>query len=1028
MKKNCLLIGCLLFVSALFAQQTSFYKNPQNRFGKAVELYNKGKFNAAKNQFSLVEKDPTLKDCYIKSEAAFFSALCDAKLFHQNSGKALEDFIGTYPTSSRISEAVLELAAFYYRNKDYSKALEFYAQVEVKELTEEQLTDYYFRSAYSFFMLRKYDDAKLGFYQIKQGTSKYLAVATYYYAYILYTEGNYQSAYNDFVLLKNDENFGAIIPYYILQINYAQQKYDSILKHGPVLLPKASPKRAAEISRLIGEAYYYSSNYFEALNYLKIYFKQSAVRPNRNDNYMMGYSYFKLDKFDTAITYFQAAIADKKSDVLEQSALYHLGYCYVQRDLKSFAMNSFLDASKLKFNAKIQEDATYNYVKLAYELGLSPYSESINVVQSYLSTYPTSPYQEEMKTYLVLMMLKTKNYKEALVHLEKLERMGPQLLEAYQRVAYNRGIELFYEKKYEEAIKLFELAIEKSFHEWMSAQAMYWKGESYFKMGKYNLASQTYERFLFSPEVKKAPSYIYGEYSFAYSLFQEGKYELALKHLDLFFKQENKDSSLLSDAYTRAGDANFMLKDYKKSLAYYDKGLAQKNVNNADYLLYQKALALGALGQYDAKIKLLLSFIEQQSSSLLMSSALNELALTYLITDDSDKAMRYYKQIAEKYSKSTYARTALMKQGLINFNQGKTEQALKLFEKVIEDFPTTQDAKLALVSIRNIYISMNRVDEFFTYAKKFTNTKIEESEQDSITFLASENKFMEEKYASAKTGFTTYLTKFPQGFFVLQAQYYLAECAYKEEDYNTARQYYELVSKADLSSYSERSTLRAAKLNYDIKKYSEALEFYKRLRTIAQTKANINLALMYEMKCYHYLNEPISLISTAQQLLKQEDISQEVRDETRLYIARAALSVGDKSLALKEFKNLSTSKNPDYSGEAKYYLIENLVQNGDLKAAEKDIFDYISGSPSNDYFIAKTYILWAEIYKLKGNYLQAKQTLQSIIDNFEGEDLVNLSKKRLDEIISIEKAQQEKEEQERSLLYPEDVEIVIPEM
>jgi len=59
---------------------------------------------------------------------------------------------------------------------------------------------------------------------------------------------------------------------------------------------------------------------------------------------------------------------------------------------------------------------------------------------------------------------------------------------------------------------------------------------------------------------------------------------------------------------------------------------------------------------------------------------------------------------------------------------------------------------------------------------------------------------------------------------------------------------------------------------------------------------------------------------------------------------------------------------------------------------------------SSDYWVAKGFILLADVYMKKGNAFQAKQTLQSIIDNYEGEDLKNLAGTKLAAIIAAEPA------------------------
>jgi TolA-binding protein len=56
-----------------------------------------------------------------------------------------------------------------------------------------------------------------------------------------------------------------------------------------------------------------------------------------------------------------------------------------------------------------------------------------------------------------------------------------------------------------------------------------------------------------------------------------------------------------------------------------------------------------------------------------------------------------------------------------------------------------------------------------------------------------------------------------------------------------------------------------------------------------------------------------------------------------------------------------------------------------------------------DYWYAKSFILLADCYAKTGDYFQAKSTLQSIIDKYEGAELVQIAKDKLKAIQEMEK-------------------------
>ena len=91
------------------------------------------------------------------------------------------------------------------------------------------------------------------------------------YIRISHIEKNYQTSLQHFVKLKKNENFGSIVPYYIAQIFYLQGKYDSAIVYAKPLLDSANVKRIPELTKIIGESYYRTSRYAEAIPFLEKY-------------------------------------------------------------------------------------------------------------------------------------------------------------------------------------------------------------------------------------------------------------------------------------------------------------------------------------------------------------------------------------------------------------------------------------------------------------------------------------------------------------------------------------------------------------------------------------------------------------------------------------------------------------------------------------------------------------------------------------------------------------------------------------
>ncbi|MDR2907006.1 MAG: tetratricopeptide repeat protein, partial [Bacteroidales bacterium] len=701
------LMGTLVFSSvSLQGQQTISKHRPAEKYRMGVELFNFEKYASANELMLAVHNACKQSDPMMAMNAAYYAAVSSARLSHRDAVKLLQQFIVDYPESTRIPEVILELANRYYVGKDYEKAIDMYDRMDVKDLPEAQQVEYHFKKGYAYFMDGFKQEAKPHFVEVKGFNSRYSPLAAYFYAYILYAEGNYQSALMDFEKLQDDETFGAIVPFYMMQIYYKQGKHNLIIEQGPTLIEEATPRRAVEMSRLIGEAYYNENNYAEALPYLQLYFEKAATTPVREDNYIMGFVYYNLEKYDTAAIYFQKAVnTSTENDLMKQNALYHLGDCYIKQNQYKFAQATFLDASRIDIDERMQEDAFYNYAKLSYQLSATPYNEALKAVQSYLDKYPNSRYADEIYGYLVAMYTTTKNYKDAYASIANVKRKDPRLLEAAQRIAYNRGVELFNENKFEEAQKLFDAVVESSYDETLTLLAFYWKGELFFRVGQFENALMNYDKAIFSSVFETMPQYPFANYGAGYANFQMQRYPQAGKYFTTVVSFKNQlDKPILNDAYLRLADAYFMQKMTNEALQNYDLAI-QLNQPNKDYAMLQKAICLGVLGKFDNKISVLLALLKEQSQSPLIPKAINELAGSYSIIDNSAKALEYYNLLSTKHEKSSLGKIALLKQGLIYYNTGKNKESIAMFEKVIADYPGTSEAKEALMSLRNIYVA-----------------------------------------------------------------------------------------------------------------------------------------------------------------------------------------------------------------------------------------------------------------------------------------------------------------------------------
>ncbi len=1006
MKKT--LITALLLGTALgcWAQQETPAQRQRDLYRQATDLYQKQKYAAAQQIFDNVSPDA---DWLTTSDAAYYAAVCSEKLDNNDAYYRLEEFLRRFPQSSRCNMARFYLGNFYYTRGDYERALSYYRDVDASEVEFEHRSEYNFKMGYCYFQRGDMQRASKLFAQQIEGKSKYRTSSLYYYAHIQYMNGQYDLALRNFRELQHDRKFAKIAPSYIARIYYYLGKDDELLEMAPQLLAEQDAFKKNELHQMIGEIYFNRGEYARALEqYREVENEQrkaESCTPQDND-YQVGYSYYMLGKYEEAALFLERKTAC--TDSVAQNALYVLGDCYVRLDRKMEARSMFLQASKMDYNKKIKEDALFNYAKLSCELNQNAMGESIKSFESYLKKYPRSRNRIEAEEILTKLYCSTNNYKEAIRLLEQIPDRNAALEQAYQRAVLNRGIELSNSGKETEGVALYEKAVKINAVPRITADANYLLGEWQYRNGRGTEAERSLNRFLLSSYANTSVYANDARYTYAYLQMKRKRYADAY---ETFSELENrlvnagatseKYASMLGDVHNRMGDCLYVQSRFAEAIPQYDK-VIKAGGRDADYATYQKALAYGAQGKNSEKLTYLNYIFERYANSPLKSKAMLEIANTYMMCDNNEMAMTYYNNFIKQYPQSVYVKTALLNQGLIYYNTDRNAEALRTFDRLLTEYPGTDEARDALGTVKNIYIAQNRVDEYFAYVQRTTKVTVSTVEQDSTTFLAAEERYQEGDLTGAITAFEGYLKRFPNGLFALKVHYLLADSYHRGQQDAQALPHYETVAAAGTNQYSERALNNAATIAFNMGDYDKAAGLYNRMTTNAESDNSLLQGLTGALRCAVKQGSHNAIVAAGERILGEEKSTAEMKEDASLALARSFFDKGERDRAFDYYGNLEHSSNGDYNGEARCRQAEILMQKQQYQQAEK-IIESIVNDASSDYWLAYSFIIWADIYYARGNNLQAKQTLLSIVENYDGDDdLVGIARAKYAAIVAAE--------------------------
>ena len=989
--KGIVFLLLLNWASHLMAQQTVVNTQVQYQLQIATELFEKQKYAAAQRAFETITNNYAI-NTEEHAEAMYYSAVCSIELFNADAETRMLKFIELYPGSKRIKMGYFSLGNLQYRNRSYKEALAWYDKIESTDLPAGEVrSEYKFKKGYCYFLRNEYAKAKVLFNDIKDVENSYAAPASYYFSHIAYSEGNLETALNGFEKFKPGSPFYPTVPYYISHIYYMQKKYTELIDFALPWMDSANVKRAPELARLVGDAYFRKEKYAEALPYLNKFFDKGS-KPNREDYYQIAYCYYKTNNYPKAIENYKKVIG--QNDSLSQITYYQLADSYIRTNEKQLARNCYEAASKAEFYPDLSEDALYSYAKLSYELSYNPYHEAIEAFDTYIATYPNSPRMDEAFQYMVNVYLTTKNYKEALVSIEKIKRKTLDMEFAYQKIAYYRAVELFNDRDYTGAVDLFEKAIKIGKDKKINAISIYWKADSYYRMDKFKQAADGYSDFLVTPGAALFKEFSYINYNIGYCYFKLETYEPAAVSFRKFIAEKNTTlKKMLSDANVRTGDCFYMKNDYNKAIDFYTDAI-KLDAFDMDYALFQKAGALGLVGKTEEKIQNLEQLLSKFPKSSYNDDAKYEIGNAYMQRSNYEKALSYFNRLREDHPKSSYVKKALLKSALAYYNMDNDKEAIVQYKQIVALYPNSVEAKESFRAMRNIYVETGDVATFESYIKNQSGFDFSTAAIDSATYEAAELRFMKNDCELASNDFRAYMEKFPNGIFLLNANYYLAECV-QQTDENQALTSYKYVISQNKNKFTENALLKAAALSYRQLNYVQALDFYEQLLQNAETPAHILDAKTGVMRSGFKTQNYEKALDYADKVVKSAKVSNELQAESYLIRGRSAAELGKDSLAIGDLIKTAKMSQNETGAQAHYYLAELYYKRANYPETERTIFELIDRVPSYDYWIAKGFILLAKNYTALQDDFQAKETLKSIIEKCEVPDLVKEAQEQL---------------------------------
>lgn len=978
-RKIFFIVPALLLCLAGLAQPTQPFTNVHSHYLKAKEYFVKQEYALAyplmKELMRQYPANTASNHSYINDDIRYYYITCGLKLLQESSVTEAKDYIAGTTNEPRVQLMSYQLAHYYFLKDDFENAISYFEKAGYDNLSNDEIADAKFEMAYAYFNLKQFAQARPLFDEIHQlPDNKYYIPANYYYGFISYYDKKYDKALSAFRLVETHPDYKGVVPYYIAEIFYFQGKKDEALRYGESVLARGGGLYyEKQLKLLLGQLYFEQQNYDKALPLLQDYVSNTD-KVSKEVLYELSFCYYKKNNFNKAIEGFKQLSNEK--DSMGQNSMYLLGDLYLKTGQKANARNAFQYSAYNSSNKVQQRESRFNYAKLSYELGYQ--DVALKEMKAYLNDYPQSTNDAEAKEILVQLLTNTNNFQEALVLYEGFGTPTASMQKAYPRILYGRAIEWINDGQLAQADELLNKVIDNRLAGNLVAYAHFWKAEIAYRNQQYTDAIRYANVFLQGNVAAQGEaSQSAAHYIVGYSWLYKEDYRNALAAFNQVSSQSaNATNALQQDAYLRSADCSFMLRDYTRAGSMYQQVIA-KAWPASDYATYQKAMIAGIKNPAE-KINILSSIAKQYPSSSLLQDVNMEIALSYIADEKFTLAIPYLSKIIQSGNNALKPR-AYLKLGLSYYNSNNNKDALLQYEKLIQQYPQSEEATEAIAIVKDIYIEEGRPNDYVELMKR-NGISVSAGEADSLTYASAIMRYNNSNDCNAAiTAFSNYIQAYPSGMYVVEAAYLKADCLQKNKQWKEALQSYSFVSQKGLSKYYEKATLEAARINYfELKDYAAAKNYFEMLLANTTSQNNRVEALRGLVRSYALLKDFAGAHTASRDLLAQKGISTDDKAIANLVLGKSLQANNDCTGAINAFKAVAAINKSAWGAQARYEAAQCYFTGNSLTNAEKWAMAVIKETGSYDEWATKSYILLGDIFMQQKDYFNAKATYESV--------------------------------------------------
>jgi tetratricopeptide (TPR) repeat protein len=989
-----LFIGGIL---PLHCQESQFLNSVQQNVNNAIENYQKGSYSLAYNSLSeILNENQHLSDPRwegIKVLAKQYMLQSAIALERPDAEQAVVTYINEISPDVTAQALIINLAEYFYNNKEFEKALTYYSKVSPKVLQNENAEYINFQIGYSNFALERWKESILSFKKVVLNPeSKYFGPGHYYLGMSYYKENNYKDALISFKAIESVKNYQYLIPYQIAQIYFIQKNYDEVIRYGMPKYEDAQIKNKKELGQLIGQALFEKNEFSKALPYLQAY-AEGKTKLRDEELYQLGFCLYDAKKYGEAAENL-LPLSDSES-ILGQNALFYLADCYLKTNNSQDALLALDAAARMNFDPVLQLEALFNHGKLAYELRND--REALNDLKLIPSD---SPHFNEAQAIINKVLLSFRDYQEAnklLIEIQK-KYGGKELGEANQTINLNLGIQSHQKKDYKMAQSYFQKSLDTPLKQSLEAIALYWLAEISNREKKYNESINYLTKYFSKADSKLSEdvSLTSANYLQGYNYLRIEKLENASNYfqkvVDTFetnkkiYVKPEINQRILGDATLQLANVFLVSRNYDKASRYYNE-IIQKNYPAIDYAMYQKANIEGFRGNTAGEIALLESLVSKYPKSGLADDALLLIGQISQEINQIPQAIKAYEKLVNQYNTtSEKVCEAFNGLGTSYYNINNFPESIKNFKKVFSFNCTSSDKDLALSGLEEVYLNkLNKPDEFIAFKASIPGYEVNSNEREAIAIRSADLRFENQDYRGAVEGYSNYLKQFPSGINRAKAYFFRAESYIKLQNYTNAAQDYESTVSLHPNTFSDRALEKAALTYFNLKNYSKALTNYRLMENRFTEEDKKIEAQLQIINCAYQLKDKSVLMEFADKVQRNPVISMYEKTESNYYLGKLLCELKEYNQGINALEQVSKQLDAVHKDEANYIISQYYLSIKDFVRSEQfsmaGFQEYL-----NAFWAAKCGLVYVDTQIEIKKYIKAKIVLEQLQSDFAQEE------------------------------------------